>query len=54
MAHVNDMPVHDEPHVAFGGVKNSGLGRFNGSWAIDEFTKDQTLTLQHEPRQYPF
>ncbi|MFF3036659.1 MULTISPECIES: aldehyde dehydrogenase family protein [Arthrobacter] len=54
MAHVNDMPVHDEVHVAFGGVKNSGLGRFNGEWAVEEFTQDQTVTLQHEPRQYPF
>ena len=54
MTHVNDIPVQDEAHVAFGGEKNSGLGRFNGEWAIAEFTTDHTITLQREPRQYPF
>ena len=54
MTHVNDIPVQDEAHVAFGGEKNSGLGRFNGEWAIEEFTTDHTVTLQREPRQYPF
>ena len=38
MAHVNDMPVNDEAHMPFGGEKESGLGRFNGDWAINEFT----------------
>ncbi|PWW42707.1 4-hydroxybenzaldehyde dehydrogenase [Chromohalobacter israelensis] len=54
MTHVNDIPVNDEPHAPFGGEKNSGLGRFNGDWAIDEFTTEHWITLQHEPRQYPF
>jgi len=43
MTHVNDMPVNDEPHVAFGGERNSGLGRFNGEWAIAEFTTDHWI-----------
>lgn len=34
MTHVNDITVNDEAHVMFGGEKNSGLGRFNGEWAI--------------------
>ncbi|MBB3191907.1 aldehyde dehydrogenase family protein [Halomonas cerina] len=54
MTHVNDMPVNDEAHVAFGGEKNSGLGRFNGDWAIEEFTTDQWISVQHSPRGYPF
>lgn len=54
MTHVNDIPVNDEPHVAFGGEKSSGLGRFNGEWAIDEFTTDHWVSVQHEARQYPF
>ncbi|MDR9439622.1 MAG: aldehyde dehydrogenase family protein [Halomonas sp.] len=54
MTHVNDMPVNDEPHVPFGGEKNSGLGRFNGDWAIEEFTTDQWISVQHTPRAYPF
>ena len=54
MTHVNDVPVQDEAHVAFGGEKNSGLGRFNGEWAIEEFTTDHTVTVPREARQYPF
>ncbi|PFG10601.1 MULTISPECIES: aldehyde dehydrogenase family protein [unclassified Marinobacter] len=54
MTHVNDMPVNDEAHTPFGGDKNSGLGRFNGDWAIDEFTSVQWVSVQREPRQYPF
>lgn len=54
MTHVNDMPVNDEAHVPFGGEKNSGLGRFNGDWAIEEFTTDQWISVQHAPRAYPF
>lgn len=54
MTHVNDMPVNDAPNAPFGGEKNSGIGRFNGDWAIDEFTTDHWITLQHSPRPYPF
>ncbi|PFG08755.1 aldehyde dehydrogenase family protein [Marinobacter sp. LV10MA510-1] len=54
MTHVNDMPVNDAPNAAFGGEKSSGLGRFNGEWAIAEFTTDHWITVQHEPRRYPF
>ncbi len=54
MAHVNDMPVADAPNVPFGGEKNSGLGRFNGDWAIDEFTTTQWVSVQRKPRHYPF
>lgn len=54
MTHVNDIPVNDAPNAPFGGEKNSGIGRFNGDWAIDEFTTDHWITLQHSPRRYPF
>ena len=54
MTHINDIPVNDEPNAPFGGEKNSGLGRFNGDWAIEEFTTDHWITVQHQPRQYPF
>jgi acyl-CoA reductase-like NAD-dependent aldehyde dehydrogenase len=46
MTHLNEMPVHDESHVAFGGEGNSGLGRFNGDWAIEEFTTDHTIGIK--------
>lgn len=54
MAHVNDQPVNDLPFNPFGGEKNSGLGRFNGAWAVEAFTTDQWITVQREPRSFPF
>ncbi|GHS79623.1 aldehyde dehydrogenase [Pseudomonas sp. PAGU 2196] len=54
MTHVNDIPVNDEAHAPFGGEKNSGLGRFNGDWAIEEFTTDHWVSVQASPRRYPF
>src|SRR5690606_13410718 len=53
MAHVNDQPVNDLPCSPFGGEKNSGIGRFNGQWAVHAFSSDQWVTVQHEPRNYP-
>jgi aldehyde dehydrogenase (NAD+) len=53
MAHVNDQPVNDLPNNPFGGEKNSGIGRFGGDWAIEAFTTDQWVTVQHTPRAYP-
>ena len=54
MTHVNDQPMNDENHVAFGGEKSSGLGRFGGDWAIEEFTTDHWVSVQHSPREFPF
>jgi aldehyde dehydrogenase (NAD+) len=53
MAHVNDQPVNDLPNNPFGGEKNSGIGRFGGDWAVEAFTSDKWLTVQHIPRRYP-
>lgn len=54
MIHVNDQSVNDEPHIAFGGEKASGLGRFNGEWALEEFTTVKWISVMHESRAYPF
>lgn len=54
MTHVNDTPLVDEAHAAFGGEKNSGIGRFGGEWIIDEFTSTHWISVQHTPRAYPF
>ena len=55
MTHINDITVNDEAHVMFGGEKNSGLGRFNGEWAIAEFTTDHWIGVQHSPvNAFPF
>ncbi|WP_214715757.1 MULTISPECIES: aldehyde dehydrogenase family protein [unclassified Exiguobacterium] len=55
MIHVNDQSVNDEPHLPFGGEKDSGLGRFNGEWVLEEFTTLQWVSVMHERREYkPF
>ncbi len=55
MIHVNDQPVNDEAHMPFGGEKDSGLGRFNGEWVLEEFTTLKWISVQHQPRNYgPF
>jgi aldehyde dehydrogenase (NAD+) len=54
MVHVNDQPVNAEPHTPFGGMKASGVGRYNGDWIIQEFTKDKWTSVQREERGYLF
>jgi acyl-CoA reductase-like NAD-dependent aldehyde dehydrogenase len=54
IVHINDQPVHDEPQMPFGGVKDSGWGRFGGAYALDEFTELRWITVQGEPRHFPF
>lgn len=54
MTHVNDTSVNDEANTAFGGEKDSGLGRFGGEWAIDAFTTDHWVSVQHTRRDLPF
>ena len=39
---------------SFGGEKNSGLGRYNGQWSMEEFTTVHWVSVQHAPVQYPF
>ena len=53
MTHVNDSPVNDDANTAFGGVKASGIGRFGGQWAVDEFTTEHWITVQRTPRSFP-
>jgi len=54
MIHVNDCTIHDEPIVAFGGEKQSGLGRLNGGWSLDEFTTMRWVSVNHGRRQFPY
>ncbi|WP_378185605.1 aldehyde dehydrogenase family protein [Aquimarina sp. W85] len=55
MIHINDQTVNDEANAPFGGEKGSGLGRFNGDFVLEEFTRLQWVTLQHKKRNYsPF
>jgi acyl-CoA reductase-like NAD-dependent aldehyde dehydrogenase len=53
MAHINDSSVNDEPHVPFGGVRSSGLGRHGGRAGIEQFTETRWITLERGGRHYP-
>jgi Aldehyde dehydrogenase family len=43
-----------EPHVPFGGVKNSGMGREGGRYSMAEMTELKWITIQLGQRQFPF
>jgi aldehyde dehydrogenase (NAD+) len=50
MVHINDQSINDESQVMFGGVKASGIGRFNAQWVVDKFTSDHWISVQREHR----
>ncbi|AGL18029.1 aldehyde dehydrogenase [Actinoplanes sp. N902-109] len=54
IAHVNDQSVDDDPTAPFGGVGDSGYGRFGGRSGVEAFTDQRWITLQHRPKQFPF
>ena len=54
ICHVNGPTVQDEAQMPFGGVKASGYGRFGATAAIAEFTELRWITIQQDPRHYPF
>ena len=54
IVHVNDQPIGDEPQMPFGGIKDSGFGRFGGSAVVDEFTELRWITVQSGSHPYPF
>ena len=54
MTHVNDSPVERRPEHRLRrreGQRTSAAS--TGEWAIDEFTTDHWISVQHEPRRYP-
>ncbi|MFC7203285.1 aldehyde dehydrogenase family protein [Haloferax namakaokahaiae] len=54
MVHVNDQPINDEAHVPFSGTNASGMGGYNTDEFLNEITETKWVSLQHEPREYPF
>lgn len=54
IVHVNEQTVGDEPQMPFGGVKDSGFGRFGGQAVVDEFTELRWITVQSGTHPYPF
>lgn len=54
MVHINDCSIMDEPHVPFGGVKDSGFGREGGHYSMDEMTELKWITVQLGQHEFPF
>lgn len=54
MIHVNDLTINDEPIVAFGGEKQSGIGRLNGEWSLEEFTTLKWISVNYGQRNLPY
>ena len=54
ICHVNGPTVHDEAQMPFGGVKDSGWGRFGGRAGVEAFTDLRWITIQAGERHYPF
>ena len=52
--HINEQTIGDEPQMPFGGVKDSGWGRFGGAAALDEFSELKWVTVQSGSHPYPF
>lgn len=53
ICHINAPTVSDRPEMPFGGVKDSGYGRFGGLAALDEFTELRWVTIAEGKRTYP-
>jgi aldehyde dehydrogenase (NAD+) len=54
MVHINDTTISDEPHIDFGGVKDSGFGREGGMASIAEMSEVKWVTFQMGKREFPF
>lgn len=52
--HINGPTVGDEAQMPFGGVKDSGYGRFGGKAGVDAFTSTRWVTIEDPKQHYPF
>ncbi|MDO5620276.1 MAG: aldehyde dehydrogenase [Paracoccus sp. (in: a-proteobacteria)] len=53
ICHINGATVHDEAQMPFGGVGDSGYGRFGGRAGIAEFTDLRWITAETQPGTFP-
>lgn len=45
--HINSMSIHDEAALPHGGSKDSGFGRFNASYGLNEFLRTKVVTWEN-------
>jgi len=53
MCHLNDGTVYNELLAPFGGVKNSGIGRYGGQASVENFTTTRWITIAEKGKQFP-
>ena len=54
ICHINGPTLADEAQMPFGGVKDSGYGRFGGKSGIDSFTSVRWVTIEDPHQHFPF
>ena len=54
ICHINGPTVSDEAQMPFGGMRDSGYGRFGGTAGIDAFTETRWITVEDPHQHYPF
>ncbi|MFE1880282.1 aldehyde dehydrogenase family protein [Streptomyces diastatochromogenes] len=52
IVHINDQSIADEPQAPFGGVRDSGYGRFGGQAGVEAFTDTRWVTAQVRGRAH--
>ena len=53
ICHINGATVHDEAQMPFGGMGDSGYGKFGGMQGIDSFTETRWVTMETQPGHFP-
>jgi acyl-CoA reductase-like NAD-dependent aldehyde dehydrogenase len=55
MVHIGNGSMLDDPHdAAFGGIKNSGMGRESGKYSYETLTELKWITVHHQKPAFPF
>ena len=52
--HINGATVQNEAQAPYGGMKQSGYGRFDGRAVIDQLTELKWVTIEPSNQPYPF
>ena len=54
ICHINGPTVGDEAQMPFGGVKDSGFGKFGSVQGVEQFTELRWITIEDPHQHYPF
>lgn len=51
---INDVITHTSSHMPFGGVGNSGMGKYHGKASFDTFTHERSILVPSDRIEMPF